>query len=344
MIPETDSVTSSDVLSAPVPIEGGALLLHKAGHLIILTGGSDATGLNLPLPLPAPRPDHLPAVPAASRPNWELLLSCAGRLVRLNCWGVGMAGLRHRLSPLAIAETGEAAHVVDLVTDPQAQLVYIDGVLVEAVVDRPEAAAIIYVRLLELAMQPKEPLLVAHAAGLVVAGRPVLLIGSSGAGKTCLSTMLMTRGAALLSDDTVAVSRGCHGLHGLPVALRFRPPGWALIAPYLPSAAPAPRRLKSGITALAPQDVGRLAGTTGRAYAVILLDRRSDATSGLVSLSPAEGLAGLITAGGSITGHADADLCRELAQWASATRFFRLSYEGLEQGAELLETLDEGQG
>ena len=43
-----------------------------------------------------------------------------------------------------------------------------------------------------------------------------------------------------------------------------------------------------------------------------------------------------------LTGRADADLCGELAQWASATRFFRLCYDGLQAGAECLEAMGEG--
>ena len=46
---------------------------------------------------------------------------------------------------------------------------------------------------------------VLHASGVVVGGRAVLFAGAPGAGKSSLAAALLHRGAALLSDDTVAL-------------------------------------------------------------------------------------------------------------------------------------------
>lgn len=46
---------------------------------------------------------------------------------------------------------------------------------------------------------------VLHASGVVVDGRAVLFAGAPGAGKSSLAAALLHRGAALLSDDTVAL-------------------------------------------------------------------------------------------------------------------------------------------
>ena len=46
---------------------------------------------------------------------------------------------------------------------------------------------------------------VLHASGVMVRGRAALFAGSPGAGKSSLAAALLRRGAALLSDDTVAL-------------------------------------------------------------------------------------------------------------------------------------------
>jgi hypothetical protein len=52
---------------------------------------------------------------------------------------------------------------------------------------------------------------VLHAAAVTVAGRAVILIGQSGAGKTSLAIQLVLAGAGFLTDDVLAVDRGEDG-------------------------------------------------------------------------------------------------------------------------------------
>jgi HPr kinase/phosphorylase len=46
-----------------------------------------------------------------------------------------------------------------------------------------------------------------HASAVAVAGRGVLVLGPSGAGKSALALALIGRGAALVADDQVTLSR-----------------------------------------------------------------------------------------------------------------------------------------
>jgi HPr kinase/phosphorylase len=46
-----------------------------------------------------------------------------------------------------------------------------------------------------------------HASAVLVAGRGVLILGSSGAGKSALALGLIARGAALVADDRVTLTR-----------------------------------------------------------------------------------------------------------------------------------------
>ncbi len=50
-----------------------------------------------------------------------------------------------------------------------------------------------------------------HAAAVVIAGRAVMLVGASGAGKSSLAIRLHLAGAGVLTDDVLAVDRGPDG-------------------------------------------------------------------------------------------------------------------------------------
>jgi HPr kinase/phosphorylase len=51
-----------------------------------------------------------------------------------------------------------------------------------------------------------------HATAVVICGRAVLILGSSGSGKSSLALALIGRGATLLSDDRVMLLRAGDGL------------------------------------------------------------------------------------------------------------------------------------
>jgi HPr kinase/phosphorylase len=60
-----------------------------------------------------------------------------------------------------------------------------------------------------------------HASAVAVAGRGLLIVGASGAGKSGLALRLMSRGARLVADDRVLVARhGASLVASAPAALR----------------------------------------------------------------------------------------------------------------------------
>ncbi|WP_386806145.1 HPr kinase/phosphorylase [Litorisediminicola beolgyonensis] len=52
-----------------------------------------------------------------------------------------------------------------------------------------------------------------HASAVALSGRGVLILGSSGAGKSALALALIARGARLIADDAVEVRTVPEGLH-----------------------------------------------------------------------------------------------------------------------------------
>ncbi len=60
-------------------------------------------------------------------------------------------------------------------------------------------------------MSAREESLV-HASAIAIAGRGVLILGASGAGKSTLALACMSRGAGLVADDQVHLTRRGSGL------------------------------------------------------------------------------------------------------------------------------------
>jgi HPr kinase/phosphorylase len=56
-------------------------------------------------------------------------------------------------------------------------------------------------------MSDTAPQMIVHASAVAIAGRGILILGASGAGKSALALALAGRGAALVSDDRVVLTR-----------------------------------------------------------------------------------------------------------------------------------------
>lgn len=332
----------SGPLSVSVPLQGGQLQMRGRDLLIMADGAADTPPCPVPSPPPCPAPLAAPlAAPVAMDTSiqWRLRVTCGRRVIALICHVRGLRWLRPRLMALRVEGKARRQHRLDLSPHPDGIALYSDGVLVEVAESPLHMAGLVYARLVELAMLPDAPLLVAHAAGLVVGGRSLLLAAASGVGKSCLATALSLRGATLLSDDTVGVAQG-GDMFGLPVSLRLRPGGWALLRPLLLSAGLSePAAGRSGIRSFAPQQVGSIAHRAGPPAAIIHLRRTAGRTPTLSRLTSAQGLIALAGAGATLAGRGDADAARRLAAWADATPFLLLDYDGLDGAAMALEAL-----
>lgn len=317
-----------------VPLQGGRLLRHGRDLLILTDGEQLATP-----PLSAyPAAGRAPPVMADAPVRWRLRVACGDRRIALVCHVPGLRWLRPRLLTLRPADKGRRQHLLELRPHPDGVALYSDGALVEVAESPLHVAGLVYARLVELAMLPDRPLLVAHAAGLIIGGRPMLLAAASGGGKSCLATALTLRGATLLSDDTVGIARG-GDLFGLPVTLRLRSGGWDLLRSLLPAGLPEPAYRRGGTTGLAPQTLGPVSDHAGPPAAIILLRRRTGQAPTLTRLTSALGLQALAGAGATLAGQGDTGMARALATWADATPFLVLDYDGLAAGAATLEAL-----
>jgi hypothetical protein len=107
--------------------------------------------------------------------------------------------------------------------------VRMDGQLMMGCEQRGEALHGLIVFINQRVVMARDDLLSIHAAGVATGDGAVLLPGSAGSGKTTLCARLLQRGAAYLSDDSVAIDvRG--RLLGYPKPLGFKVGTWEQFA------------------------------------------------------------------------------------------------------------------
>lgn len=102
-----------------------------------------------------------------------------------------------------------------------------------------------------------------HAAGLNRKGQGVLLAGSSGTGKTTLSTFLVTQGFDFLSDEFVYLPDGSRQMHGLTRPLNIKRPAKELISKYFDINANKDSIFSGNISHLIPPELIRPDNQTG---------------------------------------------------------------------------------
>jgi hypothetical protein len=107
--------------------------------------------------------------------------------------------------------------------------VRMDGKLMMACELRGEALHGLMVYINQRVVMARDDLLSIHAAGVATPDGAVLLPGNAGNGKTTLCARLLQRGAAYLSDDSVALDRGGR-LLGYPKPLGFKVGTWVEFA------------------------------------------------------------------------------------------------------------------
>jgi HPr kinase/phosphorylase len=56
-------------------------------------------------------------------------------------------------------------------------------------------------------MKDSPAVLIVHGSAVALAGRGILILGSSGSGKSALALALVAQGAGLVADDSVAIAR-----------------------------------------------------------------------------------------------------------------------------------------
>lgn len=170
-----------------------------------------------------------------------------------------------------------------------------------------------------------------HAAGVVLEGRPVLLVAPSGSGKSTLAAGLVARGADYLSDEAVGV---------LPSDLRLR--GYTKPISLKPGSARHLRgvsvRLRdwAGSPVVDPADWGARALPTAEPPALVVLPRyEPGARCHSVRLPPAAAVLALAQCSFGFRKHGERDL-RTLARLARSTPVVQLVHSDLRQAVLLL--------
>jgi hypothetical protein len=197
--------------AAAAPADESAAHYTGFGLRLQVDARIDASGLGL-----------APGAHSGDRPLTQVRLDPRGLERR---WGAaGSDAERTR----ELREGGAVVLSVDL-AEPAGYLLWAEGVgrvlvsadggevLCDPLPERPDWAFILPAQVLPLAAT-LNGLEVLHAAGFVRDGDGVLLAGEPGAGKSSLAAALMRRGAALLSDDCVALERRERGLVAHPGA------------------------------------------------------------------------------------------------------------------------------
>lgn len=322
------------------PVEGGRLCFDAAhGHLVVCLDGDDAA---MPVGTArtgaAPAAERLEAPGSPPAPAWTLRVACGRQVARVLCRLPGLMPDRARLTVLATPADGPVDHVFDLRPGAHGGALLLRDGKVLAWAEHPrDIMRDLMVRLAELALAPHSPLVLLHAAAVVVNDVPLVLTAPSGGGKTTLACALHLGGGQLISDDTVVVSATDDSLAGVPAGVRLRAGGWALVADRMPVGAPPVHATAHGSRIIAPDRTGRVATRSGPPAAVVVLHRRPGlARPNLSRLSAAEGLVGIIAAGASAAGAVDRTLCAALAAWADRTTFLWLDYDRLDDGEACL--------
>ncbi|MFI0396564.1 HPr kinase/phosphorylase [Paracoccus jiaweipingae] len=124
--------------------------------------------------------------------------------------------------------------------------------------------------------QAESPL-IRHASCVALAGKGVLIVGPAGAGKSALALDLMSRGAALVADDRVALWRqGDQVLADAPPMLRGRIEARQIGLLRADAAGPVPLALVVDLSRPEPQRLPPLRHTTVLGVPLALVFARHD--------------------------------------------------------------------
>jgi hypothetical protein len=150
-----------------------------------------------------------------------------GFLFDVHC-DVELQGTLKELFAALERRTGEASAVFSVSREqgPGTQWhVRMDGQILMGCWRLGEALHGLMVHITQRVIAARDDLLSIHAAAVATSDGALVLPGSSGSGKTTLCARLLQRGAAYLSDDSVALDPAGH-LLGYPKALGFKAGTW----------------------------------------------------------------------------------------------------------------------
>jgi hypothetical protein len=200
-----------------------------------------------------------------------------------------------------------------------------------------EVAPTIKGLILEAMLADRRLPLAFHAGCIARNGRAILLVGSSGAGKTLFSLAAARHGFGYCADDVVLVDERAH-VRGVPFAPAIKASGWALAGAIEGFARLDTHCRLDGVPVRYPPpppfiDEALPIGAT------VLLDRRADGPARLDRIDPVEAFVALLAEASAPDTRISTDHCRTMADAIAAAPAYRLHYRDLDAA---MATLDEG--
>lgn len=178
-----------------------------------------------------------------------------------------------------------------------------------------------------------------HAAALVRKDRVLLLVGSPGAGKTTLAMGLSNAGWALDADDVVLM-RPDGKVRGISLPFAAKAGSWPLVAGICPAIMTAPIHRRPDGQTVRFSGPPIFAKPRWRAIdAVILLDRRPEAATGVEDVDPTETLVALVAEADSPDHRLSALGFSALVTALNAARCCRLTYSDFGRASDALKEL-----
>lgn len=311
------------------------------------------TGLLAPLShhLPVPRDPSAPAgwvrTPSAERSADSPIhiLSLCGIRLGLHVENAELAQRTMSLcGPMATPGESRYSHPLRLDGLPHAWRVSLNSRPVARGSTANAAALAVLHRVIDLACQAEDRLLVVHGAGLVMTdARGLLLIGAGGSGKTTLACALNAEGLPLLSDDVVPVTLDGN-LLGLNTPLCLKAGSGPVLARYRPDLALQPdiQRFGQDIRYLPPR--GSRVNQPIRPGRLLFPRYQPDGPASLTPISPEAALQGLVEAEAVIRDLTQAKLAG-LARWVATIPAWSLRYPDLDSGlAQVRAVIDSPDG
>jgi hypothetical protein len=257
-------------------------------------------------------------------------------------------GLAHEtaaiLVPLASTGFSQTRIRLDLVPWGDGYIIARDGRKFRWCTQQDQVVPLIKTCMIELALYASGDFGAVHAAAVGRHNRCVLLPGVSGSGKSTLTAALVAAGLQLLGDDTVVLTPDELMARPVPFGICVKDGAWKLLSSRFPTLEELPIHNR-----LDGKRVRYLIGNDPESWAqpddrfeiqsIAFIRRTAGARPGLSQISRSEALTRLTREFCLLADGLDTARIERLVEWIAGRDCYELSYEGLDDGVNLIKGL-----